>query len=99
MHDFNCTSADEMYFDLLAEKTRYLKENPKGVSNMCKIMEDLRDESYAEGQEYGREVGKEEQARTMARSLYEQGVSIEQIVKASGFDIETVKQWLTPKAG
>lgn len=95
MHDFNCTDADEMYFDLLAGKTRYLKENPKGVSEMCKIMEDLRDESYAEGIEDGQEA----QARTMARSLYEQGVSIEQIVKASGFPPETVKQWLTPKAG
>lgn len=42
MHDFNCTSADDMNFEILAEKTRYLKENPKGVSEMCKVMEDLR---------------------------------------------------------
>ena len=48
MHDFNCTDAEDMYFDLLAEKTRYLKENPKGVNEMCKVMEDLRNESYAE---------------------------------------------------
>ena len=43
MHDFNCTSADDMNFEILAEKPRYLKENPKGVSEMCKVMEDLRD--------------------------------------------------------
>ena len=48
MHDFNCMDAEEMYFDLMAEKTRYLKENPKGVNEMCKVMEDLRNESYAE---------------------------------------------------
>ncbi len=36
MHDFNCTSADEMNFELLAERTRYLKENPKGVSENVK---------------------------------------------------------------
>ena len=48
MHDFDCTDAEDMYFDLLAEKTRYLKENPKGVNEMCKVMEDLRNESYAE---------------------------------------------------
>ena len=30
MHDFNCTKADDMNFDLIAERTRYLKENPKG---------------------------------------------------------------------
>ena len=44
MHDFNCTNAAAMYFDLVAEKTRYLKENPKGVNEMCKVMEDLRNE-------------------------------------------------------
>lgn len=48
MHDFNCTSAEEMNFDLMAERTRYLKENPKGVGSMCKAMEELRVESYAE---------------------------------------------------
>ena len=33
----------------MAEKTRYLKENPKGVSEVCKQMEDLRNESILEG--------------------------------------------------
>lgn len=45
MYDFNCTEADSMNFDLLAERTRYLKENPKGVSEMCKVMEDMRNET------------------------------------------------------
>ena len=31
-----------MHYELLAEKTRYLKENPEGVSEMCKVMEELR---------------------------------------------------------
>lgn len=35
MHDFNCTDADDMNFELMAERTRYLKENPKGVSEIC----------------------------------------------------------------
>lgn len=99
MHDFNCTSAEDMNFDLMAERTRYLKENPKGVSNMCKVMEDLRVESFAEGREEGREVGREEQAREMAVNFYKMGLSIEQIAKGSGFSIETVKEWITPKAG
>ena len=87
MHDFNCTNADDMNFALMAERTRYLKENPKGVSNMCKAMEELRNES------------RKEMAIEMAQSLYEQGVSIEQIAKASKVDVDTVKGWLTPKAG
>ena len=28
----------------MAERTRYLKETPKGVSEMCKVMEDVRQE-------------------------------------------------------
>ena len=95
MHDFNCTDAADMNFELLAEKTRYLKENPKGVSEMCKVMEDLRDESYAEG----RAEGREEQAQMTARNLYQQGLSVEQIARAIGFSTETVEKWLTLKAG
>lgn len=99
MHDFNCTSADEMNFELLAERTRYLKENPKGVSEMCKVMEDLRDESYAEGRAEGHAEGREEQAQMTAKNLYEQGLTIEQIARAIGFSMETVEKWLTQKAG
>ncbi len=34
MHDYNCTEADNMNFDLMAEHTRYLKENPKRVQDV-----------------------------------------------------------------
>ena len=53
MHDFNCADADDMNYKILADKTRYLKENQKGVSEMCKAMEDLRTESFAEGKAEG----------------------------------------------
>ncbi len=100
MHDFNCTSADDMNaddmnFEILAEKTRYLKENPKGVSEMCKVMEDLRDESYAEGHAEGRE----EQAQMTAKNLYEQGLTIEQIARAIGLTGETVETAVHLHAG
>ena len=95
MHDFNCTSADDMNFEILAEKPRYLKENPKGVSEMCKVMEDLRDESYAEGHAEGRE----EQAQMTAKNLYEQGLTIEQIARAIGLTGETVETAVHLHAG
>lgn len=57
------------------------------LSEMCKAMEELRVES------------RREMAVEMAQNLYEQGVSIEQIAKASKVDVDTVKGWLTPKAG
>ena len=45
MHDFNCRDAKDMNFALMAERTRYLKEDPKGVEEMCKSMEDMRNEA------------------------------------------------------
>lgn len=48
MHDFNCTDADDMNYKLLADKTRYLKENPKGVELMCRSMEQMRNETARE---------------------------------------------------
>lgn len=93
MHDFNCTNASDMNFTLLAERTRYLKETSKGVSEMCKVMEELRDASYAEGME----DGKLEQARVMALKLWMKGETIEEIADLVGFSASTVEKWLTPK--
>jgi len=47
MHDFNCVSASEMYYPLLSERTKYLKETPEGVSIMCKAMEEMRADAMA----------------------------------------------------
>ena len=68
------------------------------MSEMCKAMEDLRDESYAEGRAEGRAAGREEQAMLTAKNLYAQNLTIEQIAKAIGFDVATVEKWLTQKA-
>lgn len=51
MHDFNCTDAADMKLPLMAEQTRYLKENQKGVSGMCKILEEMVQEERAEAAE------------------------------------------------
>ena len=56
MYDFSCTKASEMNFALVAERTRYLKENPKGVSEMCKVMEDMRNETIFEKEESSQAV-------------------------------------------
>ena len=45
MHDFSCTSADEMYYQILADRVRYFKEDTEGVATMCKIMEDMKNEA------------------------------------------------------
>ena len=48
MHDFHCKKADDMKNKLLAERTRYLKENEKGVKHMCRIMEEMAKEERDE---------------------------------------------------
>ncbi len=75
-----------MHYELLAEKTRYLKENPEGVSEMCKVMEELRNESCAEG--------REQQAKATAIRMSKRGRSIEEIADCVDFDLETVRKWL-----
>ncbi|MBD5534298.1 MAG: hypothetical protein HDQ99_01255 [Lachnospiraceae bacterium] len=77
MHDFNCTKADDMNFELMAERTRYLKENPKGVSEMCRIMEDMRTESL-----------KEVALRMLAAGKY----ALEEIANISGLSLDEVKK-------
>lgn len=44
MHDFWCTSADDMYYDVLARRVRHYKEEEEGIATMCKAMEDMRNE-------------------------------------------------------
>lgn len=45
MHDFACTNAKDMYYEVLADRVHYFKEDEKGVVVMCKAMEDMRNES------------------------------------------------------
>ena len=47
MHDFACANPDEMHSKLLAEKTRYYKQDDKGVRRMSRIMEELFEEERA----------------------------------------------------
>ena len=73
---------------------------------MCKVMEDLREESFAEGWAEGfaegwaesQTEGRREQAQMTARNLSVQGLSVEQIAQAVGFSVEAVKEWLAQKA-
>ncbi len=48
MHDFSTPNADEMYYNTLAQKVKYHKQNSKGVQNMCKVVEEYGDERAAQ---------------------------------------------------
>lgn len=76
MHDFNCTNAADMNFKLIADRTRYLKENPKGVSEMCKAIEDMRNDAV-----------REEICEVVFRMLDAKKYELDEIAKASTVDI------------
>ena len=85
MHDFNCTNAADMNFKLLADRTRYLKENPKGVSEMCKVIEDMRREE--------REEGIKEGMKAAALRMLEAGkYALEEIAAISGLPLDEIKK-------
>ena len=79
IHDFKCKKADDMLLYPFAERVRFLKETPKGVECMCKIME---------------ERVKENERRLLikiAADFLKLGtVSHEDIAKATGLPIETI---------
>ena len=69
MHDFLCSDPDDMYTQMLADKARYLKTDPKGVDIMCKTMEDLREESIQRGIERGIEQNRVESIKNLMQTL------------------------------
>lgn len=51
MHDFFCTDPDDMNYQQLAKKARFFKENEEGKAAMCKVLEDMRNETAREAAE------------------------------------------------
>ena len=49
IHDFGCTKPSEMYFSEMSESARKYKETEEGVSEMCKMMEDMRNNAEKAG--------------------------------------------------
>ena len=57
MHDFACTDPADMYYETLADRVRFFKESKEGVAVMCKVLEDMRYESWQEGRKRGLREG------------------------------------------
>ena len=85
MHDFSCTDPANMYYDVLAERVRFFKESKEGVSIMCKVMEDMRNESLKEGM-------KEEKKLTVLRMFGAGKYNLNDIAEISGLSLEEVKK-------
>ena len=57
MYNLACTDPADMYYETLADRVRYFKESKEGVTIMCKILEDMRYESWQEGRKRGLREG------------------------------------------
>ncbi len=79
MHDFRCVEAADMHNAVLAKKVRYFKETEGGRNEMCKVMEDMRNEAKQEG------------AREIALALLKRKISVDVIAECSGLTLEEVK--------
>ena len=89
MHDFFCTNPDEMHYKELAKKTRYFKEDEKGVSTMCKALEDMRNEVAERVTERVEKETKLDAIKSVMKTL---GVSVEKAMET----LEIPKaQWST----
>lgn len=81
MHDFSCTAPDDMYYDELAERTRFFKESKEGVAIMCRAMEAMRNQTKLESM-------KAVAYRMLAAGKY----SLEEIADMTELSLEEIKK-------
>ena len=74
MHDFKCTQAENMEYDILAQRVKYFKKMEEGVSDMCKAMEEMRNNAEKKGIEKGRAEGKAEGRAEILQTLKTLGI-------------------------
>ena len=91
MHDFSTPNADEMYYNELAEKVRYHKQDSEGVHMASQIVEEYGDERAAAALQQGIQQGIQQQAVEAAINLLKMNIlSPEQIAQAQGLPLEKV---------
>lgn len=75
MHDLSCTNPDDMNYKVLADRTRYFKEDKEGLKYMSKIVEELINE----------------EVREIAMRMLDNGkLSVEEIAMYVGIPVEEV---------
>ena len=85
MHDFSCNSVSEMNNSVLKDRTAYFKEKQEGKTAMCRIMEELKEETA--------EKVTAENSRKIALRLLESGEkSLEKIALLTDLPLSEVKK-------
>ena len=90
MHDFSTPNADEMYYDELAEKVRYHKQDSEGVKVVSKIVEEYGDERAAAALQQGIQQGSQQKAEEAAENALNLQLPLEQVSQISGLSIKKV---------
>lgn len=84
MHDFFCQNAEDMNYEVLAERVSYFKNETGGVDTMCQISEEIRRDAAEEA--------KRESAMEIAlKMLKESTLSVEKIAQITSLTIDEVK--------
>ena len=93
MHDFLCSNAAEMYFDILKRQVSQFKNSEEGRHYMCEAMERIRAEGKTEGIVEGVERGKRETMLAMAKRMLKDGVlALKDIARYTGLSLAQVKK-------
>ena len=89
MHDFLCSNAAEMYFDILKRQVSQFKNSDEGRHYMCKAMERIE----ARGKREGIAEGKRENMLATAKRMLKSGMlALKDIAKFSGLSLAQVKK-------
>ena len=97
MHDFNCSDAAEMYFDILKRQVSQFKNSEEGRRYMCEAMERIRaegkTEGIVEGVARGKREGKRETMLAMAKRMLKDGIlALKDIARYTGLSLAQVKK-------
>ena len=95
MHDFTCSDPDEMYYQEIAKKVRYLKRDNGGIKEMTEYYDKWEKEIAEEAAEEAIEQRNIEVAMKM---IAEGSISLEVISNVTGLTIEKVTELARAKA-
>ena len=87
MHDFSCINPNDMNYPVLANRVRYFKEDTKGVSNMCRAIEEMR-----------KETAHEKAVQIAQNMLQWKKLSYEEIAEAVELSVDEIKALDTKKS-
>lgn len=96
IHDFFCKNPDEMYYNLLADRTRFFKEDVKGAGDMSGVIEELCNKVAKEAAEKAAKEAAEKTAEKTtlknAGSLLKSGkLTLNEIAETLGLSLDVVK--------